>query len=453
MSNRLKALREKKAEIIEKAEAITANAEKEKRLVLNDQERAAHAALLAELETIGKDIGAEELLLLAKSQTAGAVPSRQGDRPALKGARGIYKNFSGEDAHERATRAGHFFLATLLGLEKSSTWCRDNGIELTYMRDSGTIVTRAQGESTNSGGGFLVPEEMAGDIIVLRNQYGLARRILTVVPMGRDSMSVPKQVSGLTMYFPGEGGTITQSSMVWNQIKLTAKKGAILTLLSSELDEDAVANVGDIIAGEIAYAFAQGEDNCLFSGDASSTYGGMLGLRTVFNNGVNSLSGAVYAASAHNTMASIDATDLAKAQGQLPQYVYDKGNPAWYCSQTMWGNTFERLIGASGGVTKDQASGRTIREYNGYPVIITPAMLAPATPSTTFTDTAGILFGDLNMSVAMGERRGMTIARSTDFKFDTDQIAVRGTERFDINPHNLGDTTNAGSVVALMGKS
>jgi HK97 family phage major capsid protein len=107
----------------------------------------------------------------------------------------------------------------------------------------------------------------------------------------------------------------------------------------------------------------------------------------------------------------------------------------------MWANVFERLIGASGGVTKDQASGRTIREYNGYPVEITPAMLAPAAPTTDASDVAMILFGDLNMSASMGDRRGMTISRSTEYKFAEDQIAIKGTERFDINVPQRWATT------------
>ena len=56
------------------------------------------------------------------------------------------------------------------------------------------------------------------------------------------------------------------------------------------------------------------------------------------------------------------------------------------------------------------------------------------------------------MSASMGDRRGMTISRSTEYKFAEDQIAIKGTERFDINVHNTGDTSTAGSVVALMGE-
>ena len=62
------------------------------------------------------------------------------------------------------------------------------------------------------------------------------------------------------------------------------------------------------------------------------------------------------------------------------------------------------------------------------------------------------LFGDIAMAATFGDRRGMTVARSTEYKFAEDQIAIKATERFDINIHDIGDTTNAGPVVALMGE-
>ncbi len=445
MSNRLKALREKRADVIGKAEAITAKAEVEKRLVLTADERSAHDSHLAEIKTLDKEILAEVEIVNAKAATAQPIEQRTEERPAFSSARSVIspvKNIKGEKAAERAYRSGHFFLSTIMGNEKSTQWCRENGM----------LVQRALSEGVNSAGGYLVPEEMQAEIIVLRNDYGLARRDLKVVPMGRDTITTPKLVSGLTMYYTGEGVAATASQPVFSNVRLTAKKASTLTLISSELDEDSIISIGDLLVGEIAYAFASGEDAALFSGDGTSTYGGITGLRKIFADGVGTLAGAVDAASGHDTMAEMDATDLARAMGALPQYVYVRGNPKWYCSQTMWANVFERLIGASGGVTKDQASGRTIREYNGYPVEITPAMLAPATPTTDASDVAMILFGDLNMSASMGDRRGMTISRSTEYKFAEDQIAIKGTERFDINVHNTGDTSNAGSIVALMGE-
>lgn len=356
------------------------------------------------------------------------------------------KNFKGENADERAFRFGQFVLASIFGNKAAADWCRDAGIEV-----------KAQSEGVATAGGFLVPSEFSMDIIVLRDSYGLARRECKVWPMGRDSITVPKFTSGLTAYAVGEStsdspSAITASSAAWGQVALTAKKWGVLTYLSPELDEDAAVNIGDILAGEIAYAFAYAEDVALFSGDGTSTYHGINGIRTIFNANVGSYAGAVDAASGHDTMAEIDATDLAVLMGKLPQYVFERGNPKFYCSQTMWSGVFERLIGAAGGVTKDQASGRTIRSYNGYPVEITPAMLAPAAATTDWSNVAGILFGDMSMAVSIGDRRGMTVARSTDYKFGEDMIAIKGTERFDIVAHGLGNASAAGPLIALMGE-
>lgn len=352
------------------------------------------------------------------------------------------KNITGANAAERAFKLGNFLLASIMGNEKAGVWCRENGI----------ILQRAASEGINSAGGVLVPEEMENEIITLRNKYGLARRLLRVVPMGRDTITTPKWVSGLTMYFVGEGVAGTESTPVWTNVRLTAKKAMVLTLASSELDEDAVVNIGDTLGSEIALAFATGEDNCLFSGDGTSTYGGITGFRKIFNDGVGVLAGAVDAASGHDTEAEFDANDIARSMGALPQYVFERGNPAFLMTQTMWANVFERLIGAAGGVTKDQASGKTIRMYNGFPVELTPSMLAPATPTTDTSDVVNWLFGDVSMAASMGDRRGMTLARSTEYKFAQDQIAIKGTERFDIVAHGTGDATTAGPIVAMMGE-
>jgi HK97 family phage major capsid protein len=348
------------------------------------------------------------------------------------------KNFKGQDADFRAFRFGKFMQASVFGNQKAAAWCRDNGIEV-----------KAHSEGVNTAGGYFVPEEIAMDIIDLRDQYGMFRRMCQVVPMGRDTITMPKRVSGLTAYAVGEGSAITASDTAWTQVRLTASKWGVLSLVSSELDEDAAINIGDMLVGEIAYAFALAEDTAGFAGDGTSTYGGIVGIRTKFANGVGSLAGAVDAASNHDTFAEIDAADIRKLMAALPQYVYQRGRPAFICSQVAWAVVFESLIGAAGGVTKDEQTGITRRQYLCYPVEITPSM---PVAQTDISDTAMILFGDLGMAAAFGDRRGMTVARSTEYKFAEDQIAIKGTERFDINIHSLGDTSTAGPIVALMGE-
>lgn len=369
---------------------------------------------------------------------------RNDDGPRIQRVRSsALKNITferfGNRAEETAFRFGQFMQASVFEIAKAAAWCRDNGI----------VLERAASEGVGTAGGFLVPAEFSNMIVDLRDAYGLARRLLTVLPMGRDTLSMPRRTGGLTAYAVGEGSTITQSQMSFDLISLVARKWGILTALSTELDEDAAVNIGDILAGEIAYGFAKTEDTLLFSGDGTGTHHGIRGFRTLFNNGVGSLAGAVDAASGHDTFEEIDATDLARVMAKLPQYVYERGTPRWFCSQVGWALTFQRLLMASGGATIQSLNGRIVREYAGFPVELTPSM---PVATTDISDTAMILFGDPNMAATMGGRRGVTVARSTEYLFASDQIAIKGTERIDMNIHDIGGATEAGPMVALMGE-
>lgn len=366
---------------------------------------------------------------------------------------GPLKFITGEsrrDAEWKALKAGHFFLAMLSrpatdkeaqSRQKHIDFCIENA-----------VLTKAHTEGLNSAGGVFVPDEIAQIIIELRDNFGVVRRLATVLPMGSDTMIGSKRRTGLTAYPVGEANQLTESQAAWDPVSLTAKKWGVLTFISSELDEDAVINIGDTIAGEMAYALAVAEDTAAFSGDGSATYHGMKGLRTLFAEGIaggaNPLFGAVDAASGHDTFAELDAADLNKLLSVVPQYVFDVGDPRWFCSSVAWALTFERLITNAGGILADDG-GQVRRFYGGYPVEVVPSM---PTAQSDISDTVMIMFGDLRMGVLLGSRRDIRIQRSRSVNFDTDQIAIKATERFDAVAHGLGDANTAGPIVALMGE-
>ena len=62
-------------------------------------------------------------------------------------------------------------------------------------------------------------------------------------------------------------------------------------------------------------------------------------------------------------------------------------------------------------------------------------------------------YGDLALASTMGDRRGIRFRLSEDRYWELDQIGVKGTERFDIINHDIGDNTTAGPVVALIGNT
>ena len=61
------------------------------------------------------------------------------------------------------------------------------------------------------------------------------------------------------------------------------------------------------------------------------------------------------------------------------------------------------------------------------------------------------VFGDLSQAASFGDRRQTTIQVSDSAlnAFEQDEMAIRGTERFDINVHDTGSSTESGPIVGL----
>jgi HK97 family phage major capsid protein len=345
------------------------------------------------------------------------------------------KAYKGDGAMERAYRVGQWIRGSIFGDDEARQWCRDNGI----------TITRAQSEGVNSAGGFLVPTEMMDSIIDLREEYGVFRQYAELVPMSSDTLDWPRRSGGLTAYFTAEGAAATESSASWDNVSLVAKKIAVLTRISNELSEDAIISVADKMTQEIAYAFAVKEDACGFNGDGTSTYGGIRGVtQLLIDNSHNA--GKVAATTGHDTFAEIDATDLTNLMGKLPKYAMPRAK--FYCSQLAFATVFERLVASAGGNSTSTLSGEIQYRYLGFPIIISQTL--PAV-STTLANAIMLLFGDLALAAAVGERRVATIRKSDDRYFEQDQVGILGTERVDIVVHDAGDNTTAGPIVGLMG--
>jgi HK97 family phage major capsid protein len=390
-------------------------------------------------ETIDKAVAEAIKKLNPKaSPDNGGSDKKEPAIPATVKRYGALKNFKGPDADEKAYKFGKFCLATWNGggpaSENARKYCEEHG-----------LIGKAQSETVNTAGGFLVPTEFENSLIDLRLQYGVFRRNARIVPMASDTKVIPRRTGGLTAYFVAENAAITESDKTWDQVGLTAHKLATLTRYSSELGEDALIDVGDDLAGEIAYAFAQMEDACGFIGDGTSTYGGMqgaspriLGLDATVANIAGIRVQGVTGAWANFTL-----NDYGDLVGRLPSYAYQPGKVKWYCHPNLYGGSMAPLAFAAGGTPASEVvNGVATKKFLGFPV--EDVNVLPSAIGTA--DAIVALFGNLELAAAFGDRRQTTIAMSSDRYFDTDQIAVRGTERFDINVHDVG---NASATAAL----
>jgi len=349
--------------------------------------------------------------------------------------------FKGATAAKDAYYMGKWTQATVLDDAEAKQWCRDHSVEM-----------RVQTEGVNAAGGFIVPSTMETTIINLREEYGSARRNARIVPMESDHTTIPRRAGGVTSYFVGETTAITESDMSWNQVELTAKELGCLTRMSASLNEDGIINMADTLVNEMALAFATKEDQCAIDGDGTATYGGMTGIRTKMIDGLHV--GSWYeAVAAGDEWSELEDADLMNVMGQLPYYA--RRNAKWHCSPVAKVALFDRLIMAAGGASMtERGDGLRQTKYMGYPIEEWQAMPS-ADAGAALNAVIMLFFGDYSMSTSLGSRRGITIAKSVDRYFEYNQIAIRATERFCVNNHDIGGllAANRGPVVGLLGNT
>jgi HK97 family phage major capsid protein len=342
-------------------------------------------------------------------------------------------------------RSAKWLLATIYGKEAAAQWCRANSIP----------IVKAASEGIGQSGGYLVPADLQNAILDLRELYGAFRRRARVVPMVSDHTQVPRHAGGstaggglansTTAYFPGENNAPTETQSAVDGLSLTAKKVAALVRTSSEADEDTASGIVDYVANEIAWAFAAKEDDCAFNGDGTAQYAKMIGLSQIVLDGKHNAA-KITAASGHNTFLTLDGTDL----GNLMKAIRASAMPnaSWFCSVTAFAQTFCRLTAGSGYLETRVVDGISTPFYLGFPVILTQKLPLIA---TSLTSQVMMAFGDMYAAGVLGERRGVTIARSEERYMDSDQIGILGTERFHAVIHDVGDNTAVGAIAALVG--
>lgn len=331
-------------------------------------------------------------------------------------------------SEEDAYAVGQWARATLGGSKSARQWCRDHGVQ--------NVMTTGN----NPAGGFLVPEPLANSIIELRESYGVARRECTVLPMSDAVMVFPRLNTEVVSYYVGENSTITPSDPVLNQVKLEAKKLAAMTVISSEMSEDSVIGVAEMLARSMAQSFAIEEDKALFLGDGTGTYGGIVGLAGALG------AGSLVTATSETTFGALTIGRFESMIGAAKQWAGAQFK--WYISQAGWSASMQRLMDAAGGNNiQTLQNGNSVLSFLGYPVVISQVL---NTKLTTATGERALYFGDLRNGVYMGSKRDMSVAADTSRYFENDAIAIRATERFDINVHDRGTSTVSGGIIGLV---
>lgn len=308
------------------------------------------------------------------------------------------------------------------------------------------IKTKAMGEVSD---GTLVDSEISTVLLNKKTEYGVFAKNAMRVPMGAATSQLPYITDDLLVYSPGEGNEINESDMGGGQVNLVPRKLACLARYSAELEEDCIAALGELVGQSIARSMAKAEDLAGFLGDGTSTYWafqGICGALRAVNATIANIKSLVVGSG--NTYAELVLANFRQLCGILP--VSAEANAKWFVSKSFFWNVMLPLLWAetSGkptiGIPEFFQVGPT-KYFLGFPVEYTPAM-----PKTEANSQICAILGDLQQGVIIGERKSLSIARSDQFHFSTDEIAIRGLERIAINAYGVGDTTDAGPICALI---
>lgn len=337
-------------------------------------------------------------------------------------------------AVDAAYRTGRWLRASILRQENDIRWCREHGVEL-----------RALNEGSNSAGGALVPEEFSQRVIRLVEGYGTFPQAAENVSMSRDTLVIPKRLTGTTAYWIGEGSSITESEPTYQNVNMVAKKLACSCRMSSEVAEDTlgVVSLADAVGAEFATDLSYKIDLAGWVGDGTSTYGGIRGIVSKIDNGESTAS-VVTAATGNGAFETLDIEDFLSAMGKLP--IYARAGAAWYISPAGFAASMARLKYTAGGVTLSERGGPAGETFLGYPVRLVHVM-----NSTLGADVSKVkvLFGNMAQSSIYARRREFSVKLFDQVYATTDQLLLQGTMRCDVNHHSLGSTSEVGPVIAL----
>lgn len=343
--------------------------------------------------------------------------------------------FAGNTRAEKAFEAykmGSFILA-MNGNEYADRWCRDHmGVD--------AKAIKAMTETTPGAGGYAVPTIVQETLVYLREKASVMRQYARVWPMKSNALNIPILSGSVTANWYADVAAITPSDGTLTQASLTAKKLAALTVISSELDEDAVVAIGSYVAADMANKLGHEEDRVCFNGTGIAGDGGITGVMqyiyALSGTKANIASLVLAPTGSIATPATMTLATWQSGYGKLPVYAQDTA--ALYCHKTLFYSYIaDKLVTLGGNSYSALAMGVGKEpEFLGYPVRFVQDMPATLTANQPFA-----VFGALDKGCAFGDKRGLNVQTSYERYFDQDAVAIRATERFGfsgaIDPGNV----------------
>lgn len=278
---------------------------------------------------------------------------------------------------------------------------------------------RALSEGTDSAGGFTVPEQFGVGIEKYTIENSIIRPLARKVPMISDTYNYcyikdnshsSSVYGGVIAYWTEEAGPKTTSQPTLGQVKLIAKKLTGFTYASDELLEDNAVGLETLLPQLFGEAIAWFEEEAFWQG---SGVGQPLG---IFNGGALV---TPFRATANQVALADLATIMSRFQGN-----FYSPKVAWVANKAVL--PYIAQLGSTV-VTWNSIAGQKIPAgLYGIPLYFTEHV-------ATLGSVGDIGLYDFDQYL-IGDRKGLKVDRSIEYRFSTDETTWRFVKRVDGQP-------------------
>ena len=341
------------------------------------------------------------------------------------------------DDEEYSRSLGAFIKAVYMGERDAAG--RDDVEATKRFRDYKVKLHNALAERIPSEGGFLVPEVLRSEILMVALEEAVVRPRAQIIPM--DSLRVPLPAiddtshatsvyGGVVGYWTEEGAAVTASAPSFQRFVLEARKLTAYTTIPNELLQDSITPLDRWFSMFFPKAISWFEDNAFITGTGTGEPQGFLNAPAAITV-------------TRGTQYHVKFNDIAKAYARM--WPASLKRAAWICSPDVLIELLQLALSEDGSGTTvapplwlqayqaQGTAGGGNDDGRNYMLMGRPLVVTEKVPSNTSGNTtaAGALsFCDLSYYL-IGDRMTMQIASSDQYLFANDLMAYRIIERLD----------------------
>lgn len=254
------------------------------------------------------------------------------------------------------------------------------------------------------GSAVLKPEEVAALVVQPTTEAAVATRVATTLYTASQDMRIPIVTDDVTAAWTAEGAEIAPSDPTVDEITVTPRKLAALTIVSSELAHDSSPDAVSLVGSSIARNLARALDNAWFGNTVAN---GPAGLASI--SGITSIP----AGTITNTDPFVTAEFDVAGEGA--------NVTAWMCNKNTAASLskIKEQTGSNRNLLQPDAASPTKRAINGVPLFVVPG--------NAIAD--GVVWGVDRSRVYVVIREGADLRVDESVFFTSDRIAIRSTMR------------------------